>query len=126
MKKAIATTAAPGAIGPYSQGVRASGELIFVSGQLPIDPASGRMPEAASDQAHQSLANIKAILEAAGSSLSEVVRVGIFMTDLKEFEAVNQVYASFFTTPYPARSTVQVSALPKGAKVEIDAIAVKP
>ncbi|MDR1086301.1 MAG: RidA family protein [Deltaproteobacteria bacterium] len=124
MKTAISTNAAPGAIGPYSQGVVA-GHAVYVSGQLPIDPVTGQMPKTAAEQAHQCLTNIRAILEAANSSLADVVRVGIFMTDLAEFTAVNEVYSSFFSTPYPARATVQVAALPRGAKVEIEAAAVK-
>jgi 2-iminobutanoate/2-iminopropanoate deaminase len=122
MKKVISSNSAPAAIGPYSQAI-ISGNTIDVSGQLPIDPKTGQMPEKAADQAKQSLANIKAILEAAGSSLNKVLRVGIFMTDLAEFTAVNEVYSGFFTDNYPARSTVQVAALPKGAQIEIEAIA---
>jgi 2-iminobutanoate/2-iminopropanoate deaminase len=123
MKKIVSTASAPAAIGPYSQAV-ISGSLVHVSGQLPIDPATGAIPESAPDQARQSLANIKSVLEAAGSSLAKVLRVGIFMTDLADFQAVNEVYASVFEgTAFPARSTVQVAALPRGVKIEIDAVA---
>ena len=123
MKKIVATPAAPAAIGPYSQAV-ISGQAVYVSGQLPIDPATGEMPLPAADQARQSMKNIGAILEAAGSSLEKVLRTGIFLTDLADFQAVNEVYASFFPQgAYPARSTVQVAALPRGAKVEIEAVA---
>ncbi|MDR1043970.1 MAG: RidA family protein [Candidatus Adiutrix sp.] len=122
MKEIVSTDKAPAAIGPYSQGIK-SGGLVYVSGQLPLDPASGKMPEATSDQARQSLTNVKSILEAAGSSLDQVVRVGIFMTDLADFKAVNEVYAAFFTGACPARATVQVAALPMGAKIEIEAVA---
>jgi 2-iminobutanoate/2-iminopropanoate deaminase len=125
MKKPIETQNAPGAIGPYSQAIEAGG-AIYVSGQIPVDPKTGATPDLAVDQARQSLANVKAILEAAGSSLADVVRVGIFLTDLNDFAAVNEVYATFFSPPYPARSTVEVKGLPKGVKVEIEAIAVRP
>jgi 2-iminobutanoate/2-iminopropanoate deaminase len=122
MKKAVSAEAAPAAIGPYSQAI-ICGQLIFVSGQLPINPATGQMPGPAADQARQSLKNIEEILKAAGSSLDKVLRTGIFMTDLADFQAVNEVYASFFSGAYPARSTVQVAALPRGASVEIEAVA---
>jgi 2-iminobutanoate/2-iminopropanoate deaminase len=94
-----------------------------VSGQLPLDPSTGEMPPDVKGQVERSLSNIRSILEAAGSSLSKVVRVGIFLTDLQDFQAANEVYGTFFKEPYPARVTVEVSALPRGAKVEIDAIA---
>ncbi|MDR1051098.1 MAG: Rid family detoxifying hydrolase [Deltaproteobacteria bacterium] len=122
MKKPVATETAPGAVGPYSQAV-VSGQFVFVSGQLPVDPATGRMPATAAEQAGQSLANIGAVLKAAGSSLDKAVRVGVFMTDLAGFQEVNEVYATFFSRPYPARTTVEVPKLPKGALVEIDCIA---
>jgi len=122
MKEVISTDKAPAAIGPYSQAIR-SGAQVFVSGQMPLDPATGQMPETSAEQARQCLNNIKAILEAAGSSLDKVVRVGIFMTDLGDFKPVNEVYATFFTDKAPARATVQVAALPLGAKVEIEAVA---
>ncbi|MDR2140345.1 MAG: RidA family protein [Deltaproteobacteria bacterium] len=124
MQKPIETSNAPGAIGPYSQAIAVC-QLIFVSGQLPIDPQTGQIPESAADQARQSLTNIQAILEAAGVDMSHVVRAGVFLTDMGDFQAVNEVYASFFKPPYPARSAVEVKALPRGAKVEIDAMAVK-
>lgn len=124
MKEQISTSHAPAAIGPYSQGVAAQG-LVFVSGQLPIDPATGAMPEAAADQARQSLANVGAILDAAGSSMAGVVKTTIFLADMGDFAAVNEVYAAAFPAPFPARSCFAVAALPKGAKVEIEAIAVK-
>jgi 2-iminobutanoate/2-iminopropanoate deaminase len=123
MKTAVSTDKAPAAIGPYSQGIKAQGNMIFVSGQLPLDPATGKMPQNIEDQARQSLANVKAILEAAGASMDKVVRVGIFMTDLADFQKVNAVYGTFFTGDCPARATVQVAALPMGAAIEIDAIA---
>jgi 2-iminobutanoate/2-iminopropanoate deaminase len=123
MKSPVSTDKAPAAIGPYSQAVIA-GNLVFVSGQLPLDPATGQMPDSASEQARQSLSNIKAILEAAGSSMDKALRLGVFMTDLSEFQEMNEIYATFFSGAYPTRSTVQVAALPKGAKLEIEAVAI--
>jgi 2-iminobutanoate/2-iminopropanoate deaminase len=122
MKKIIATENAPKAVGPYSQAAR-SGDTLYVSGQLPINPETGKMPEAVSEQARQSMKNIKAILEAAGSRMDKVLRCGIFMANMEDFSTVNEVYASFFEGDYPARATVEVSRLPLGALVEIDAIA---
>lgn len=122
MKEIVSTAAAPAAVGPYSQAVK-SGNTIYISGQLPLNPATGQMPEAIPEQTHQSLTNIQSILKAAGTSLDKTLRVGIFMTDLADFKAVNEVYLTFFTGIYPARSTVQVVALPLGAKIEIEAIA---
>jgi len=122
---AIHTDNAPAAIGPYSQAIQA-GNTIYVSGQLPIDPATGAF--AGSDiaaQTRQSLANIKSILNAAGADMSNVVKTTVLLADIAEFAAMNAVYAEFFTEPYPARAAYQVANLPKGAKVEIEAIAVK-
>ena len=125
MKSVIATTSAPGAIGPYSQAIEANG-FVFVSGQLPLDPATGAfVPGGADAQAGQSLKNLEAILSAAGCTLADVVKTTVFLTDMNEFAAVNAVYAKFFESACPARSAVQVGALPKGALVEIEAIAVK-
>lgn len=119
---AVKTERAPAAIGPYAQARRA-GDLIFVSGQLPIDPATGAFNSGeAAQQAKQSLENIKAIAEAAGTGLARTVKTTIYLTDLSTFAAVNEVYASFFEAPYPARACVEVSALPKGAQVEIEAV----
>lgn len=118
----IKTDKAPAAIGPYSQGAAAGG-LVFVSGQLPIDPASGEMfadPAAAADQ---SLKNIAAILAAKGLSMANVVKVNIFLSDMADFGAVNEVYAKHFTEPFPARACVAVKELPKSAVLEIEAIA---
>ena len=122
MPNKIDTLEAPAAIGPYSQALK-SRSLIFVSGQLPIDPKTGEIPVGIEEQVKNSISNIRAILDAAGSSLSKVLKIGIFLTDLGDFQAANQVYATFFKEPYPARTTVQITALPKGAKVEIDAVA---
>ncbi len=118
----VKTERAPEAVGPYAQARRAGG-LIFVSGQLPIDPATGIFnSEDVAQQAGQSLKNIKAIAEAAGTDIARTVKTTIFLTDLSTFAAVNEVYAGFFEAPYPARACVEVSALPKGAKVEIEAV----
>lgn len=120
----ITTPKAPAAIGPYSQGIDA-GSLVFASGQLPLNPADGAMPSDPAAQARQSMENLKAVLEAAGSSLEKAVKVTIFLQNLEHFGAVNEVYASFFSGVFPARSCVQVARLPKDALVEIEAIALK-
>lgn len=122
MPKAVETTAAPGAIGPYSQAVYAGG-LVFSSGQLPLDPAGGAMPEDIKEQAAAALRNIENILKAAGTNLSKVVKTTVYLVDMQDFQAVNEVYASFFTKPYPARSCFAVRELPLGARVEIEAVA---
>ena len=126
MKFAISTAQAPPAIGPYSQAVRA-GALLFLSGQIPLDPASGQI--VAGDfvaQAERTMNNLAAVLAAAGCRFEDVVRTTIYLVDLGQFAAVNEVYGRFFHPPFPARATVQVAALPRGALVEIDAIAVVP
>ena len=120
--KTISTQNAPAAIGPYSQG-KIVGELVFVSGQIPVDPATGAMPETVEAQAAQSLANLRAILAQAGLTMANVVKTVIFLADINDFAAVNAVYAQAFAQPYPARSCVQVAAIPKGAKLEIECIA---
>ena len=123
MKHIISTGSAPAAIGPYSQAIR-TGDLLFVSGQVPIDPATGTVVEGdISVQAHQSLCNLKAILNAAGTNMGAVVKTTVFLADMNDFAAMNEVYAQFFQEPFPARSAVQVGRLPKDAKVEIEAIA---
>lgn len=125
MNQIISTTGAPGAIGPYSQGVKA-GDFLFVSGQLPIDPATGAFPEGGvAEQTRQSLNNVKAIVEAAGMTMADVVRVGVFLQDMGDFAAMNAVYGEFFTSDCPARAAVEVAKLPKDALVEIEAIAHK-
>jgi 2-iminobutanoate/2-iminopropanoate deaminase len=121
-KQCISTENAPAAIGPYSQAVR-HGDTLYVSGQIPLDPVSKEMADDVREQTRQSMNNVKAIVEAAGSSMDKVIRCGIFVTDLADFAAINEEYAAFFSGDYPARATVQVAALPLGAKVEIDAIA---
>lgn len=124
MKKVIATTAAPGAIGPYSQAIDA-GPFVYASGQIPIDPATGLIPEGIKAQTAQSLANVKAILEEAGLSLANVVKTTVFLADMGDFVPMNEVYGETFTAPYPARSAVAVKELPKKVLVEIEVIAVK-
>jgi 2-iminobutanoate/2-iminopropanoate deaminase len=123
MKKTIATDKGPKAIGPYSQAVD-TGSLVFVSGQIPLDPATQQAVTGdIRVQTARVLDNVKAILEAAGLTMDHVVKCGVFLTDLADFPAMNEVYASYFKQPFPARATVQVAALPKGMKVEIDAVA---
>lgn len=123
-RKIIATDKAPGAIGPYSQGI-AAGNLVFTSGQLPIDMATGELELSdVKKAAKHSLDNVKAILEAAGTSMANIVKTTVFLTDMNDFAAVNEVYATYFESAPPARSCVAVAALPKGAKVEIEAVAV--
>ena len=124
MIKRISTDKAPAAIGPYSQALD-TGSMLFISGQIPIDPATGTMPESVTEQAEQVLTNITNILAEASLTMANVVKTSVFLADLNDFAAVNEVYASFFAEPYPARSCVQVAAIPKGAKVEIETIAVK-
>ncbi|MCR5070617.1 MAG: RidA family protein [Bacteroidales bacterium] len=124
--KAISTSNAPAAIGPYSQAVDSGAGLVFLSGQLPIDPATGAFPEGGIQaQTSQSLRNVQAILSAAGLSLANVVKTTVFLSDMGDFAAMNEVYATFFAEPFPARSAVAVKALPKGALVEIECIAAK-
>ena len=123
MKEIISTTNAPAAIGPYSQAIQI-GDLLFVSGQVPIDPSTGAIVEGdIKAQAQQSLNNLKAILNAAGTNMGAVVKTTVFLADMNDFAAMNEVYAQFFQEPFPARSAVQVGRLPKDAKVEIEAIA---
>ncbi len=124
MNKALHTENAPAAIGPYSQGIQA-GNTIYVSGQLPVDPATGEFAgEDIQAQTRQSLTNIKNILAAAGTDMSAVVKTTVLLADIADFGPMNEVYAEFFQEPFPARAAFQVAAIPKGAKVEIEAIAV--
>lgn len=122
MKKEISTSKAPGAIGPYSQAVQA-GNLIFVSGQLPINPTTGEMPEGIQEQTMRSIENIKAILEEAGATLDNVVKTTVYLADMTLFGPMNEVYASQFKAVYPARAAFAVKELPKRALVEIEVIA---
>lgn len=121
---AVATDRAPAAIGPYSQAVRAGG-TVYLSGQIPLDPATGELVQAdISTETRRVFDNLRAVCEAAGGSLDDVARIGIYLTDLSDFAAVNTVMADYFQAPYPARSTIQVAGLPKGARVEVDAVLV--
>ena len=123
MKKVISTTKAPAAIGPYSQAIQI-GNLVYTSGQIPIDPATGVFVEGGiKEQTRQSLTNVKAILEEAGLTMGNVVKTTLFLAEMNDFAVMNEVYAEFFTEPYPARSAVAVKTLPKGALVEIEVVA---
>jgi 2-iminobutanoate/2-iminopropanoate deaminase len=122
-REAVSTDLAPKAIGPYSQAIRAGG-LLFVSGQVPLDPATGRLVQGdIAVQTHRVMQNVKAVLEAAGASLDAVVKTTIYLADLGDFKTVNEIYGGYFTPPAPARATVQVARLPLDARVEIDAVA---
>ncbi|WP_297069279.1 RidA family protein [uncultured Duncaniella sp.] len=123
MKEVISTTAAPGAIGPYSQAIKV-GNMLYCSGQIPVDPATGTVPEGIKAQTAQSLANVKAILAAAGASIENVVKTTVFLADMSLFADMNEVYAQNFTEPFPARSAVAVRELPKQVLVEIEVIAI--
>ena len=121
-RQAIATDHAPAAIGPYSQAVR-SGSTVFLSGQIPLDPGTGQLVDGdIAAQARRVFDNLQAVCQAAGGSLDDVMRIGIYLTDLGDFAAVNTVMAEYFSAPYPARSTIEVAGLPRGAQVEVDAI----
>lgn len=125
-RQPIQTDRAPAAIGPYSQAVRA-GQTVFLSGQIPLDPATGDVVAGDIDaQARRAFDNLKAVCETAGGSLDDVQRLGLYLTDLSQFAAVNAVMSEYFTAPYPARSTIEVSGLPKGVMFEVDAILVLP
>lgn len=123
MKEAFSTANAPAAIGPYSQAVK-DGDLVFVSGQLPIDPKTGEFPSGnVQDQTRQSLENVKAILAEVGYGMENVLKTTVYLADISDFAEMNDVYAQYFSEPYPARAAFQVAALPKGAKVEIEVVA---
>jgi 2-iminobutanoate/2-iminopropanoate deaminase len=126
-KSVVSTTGAPGAIGPYSQGIVASGSFVFTAGQIPISPATGELLAGdVGQQTRQVLENLKAILEAAGASLGTVVKTTVFLKDMTDFAAMNAVYGTYFRDVPPARSTIEVARLPKDARVEIEAVAVVP
>lgn len=123
MKEIVSTDKAPGAIGPYSQAIKAAG-MLFCSGQIPIDPATGEfVPGGASEQTEQVFKNLVAVLEAGGASLEGVVKTTVFLADMADFAAMNDVYAKYFDSNKPARATVQAAGLPRGARVEIECIA---
>ncbi|SDR00916.1 endoribonuclease L-PSP [Pseudoxanthomonas sp. CF385] len=123
-KQIIHTDRAPAAIGPYSQAVRA-GDTVYFSGQIPLDPATGNLVDGdIAVQARRAFDNLKAVAEAAGGSLDQIVRLGLYLTDLSQFAAVNAVMQEYFAAPFPARSTIEVSGLPKGAAFEVDAVMV--
>lgn len=123
--KQISTQNAPAAIGPYSQAIEVNG-FVYASGQLPIDPATGAFPEGGvKEQTRQSILNVKAILEDAGLALSNVVKTTVYLADMGDFAAMNEVYSQFFAQPFPARSAIAVKALPKGALVEVEVVAAR-
>ena len=122
MRTVVQTSAAPAAIGPYSQAIR-SGDLVFTAGQIGLDPATGELLDGVAEQAERALRNLTAILDAAGTSVERVVKTTVFLADMADFATVNEVYARHFSSPFPARSTVAVAGLPKGALVEIEAVA---
>jgi 2-iminobutanoate/2-iminopropanoate deaminase len=123
MRQAVSSPSAPQAIGPYSQAIRA-GSLLFVSGQIPLDPVTGQMVEGSvAEQTHRVLKNLGAVLEAAGTSFDHVVRTTVYLADMNDFAAMNEVYGTYFSSPAPARATVQAARLPRDSRVEIDLIA---
>ena len=123
-KKPVQTAAAPAAIGPYSQAIDL-GSAVITSGQIPVDPATGAVPDGVAAQAEQCLRNLKAVLEAAGTSMDKVVKTTVFIADMNTFSEINAVYAAFFAEPYPARSCVEAARLPKDVLLEVEAIALK-
>ena len=123
-KKVISTNNAPAAIGPYSQATEAQG-LVFCSGQIPIDPATGNIPEGIEAQAKQALTNVKNLVEAAGLSMDDVIKTSVFIKNMDDFAKINEIYATFFTKDYPARSCVEVARLPKDVLIEVEVIAAR-
>ena len=121
-KKIIATDKAPAAIGPYSQAIEAGG-FVFASGQIPVDPATGNIPDGIEAQAKQALTNVKNLMEASGLSMDNIVKTSVFIKDMNDFASINEVYSEFFTENFPARSCVEVARLPKDVLVEIEAVA---
>jgi len=124
MKNVITTDKAPAAIGPYSQAIEVNG-MVYTSGVIPVDPATGNIPEGSVAQARQAFTNLSNLLEAAGSSTAKVVKTTVFIKEMKDFAAINEVYAEFFPAPFPSRSCVEVARLPKDVMIEIEAIAIK-
>ena len=121
MLKEISTTNAPAAIGPYSQAIKV-GNMLFTSGQIPVDPETGNIPDGVEAQAKQALTNIKNLIEASGADISNVIKTTVFIADMNDFAVINEIYSQFFTKPYPARSCVEVARLPKDVLLEIEAI----
>ncbi len=119
--KQISTTTAPAAIGPYSQAI-VSGNIMFCSGQIPINPATGEIPQGVEAQAEQALTNVKNLIESAGSSIDNVIKTTVFIKDMNDFAKINEIYAKYFTEPFPARSCVEVARLPKDVLLEVEAI----
>lgn len=124
MKNVVKTNKAPGAIGPYSQGINV-GNMYFFSGQIPLDPETGVMAEGIEAQSHQAFKNVKGLLESQGMNFSNVVKTTVFLDNMDDFTTVNDIYATYFVEPFPARSAVEVAKLPKGALIEVEVIAVK-
>ena len=124
MKKVISTDKAPAAIGPYSQAIEVNG-MVYTSGIIPVDPATGNIPQGSVDQAKQALTNLSNLLEAAGTSMDNVIKTTVFIKEMNDFGAINEVYATYFTGDFPARSCVEVARLPKDVMLEIEAIAIK-
>ena len=124
MKEVVKTNQAPGAIGPYSQGIHV-GNTYYFSGQIPLVPETGEMPEGIEAQAHQALKNVKGLLESQGLTFANVIKTTVFLDNMDDFVTVNGIYAEYFEEPYPARSAVEVAKLPKGALLEVEVIAVK-
>lgn len=124
MKKVVSTNTAPGAIGPYSQGIQI-GDMFFFSGQIPLHPETGEMPEGIEAQAKQALDNVKALLQSQGLGFEKVIKTTVFLDSMEDFVKVNEVYATYFVEPYPARSAVEVAKLPRGALIEVEVIASK-
>lgn len=123
-KKVISTDKAPAAIGPYSQAIEVNG-MVYTSGVIPVNPATGEIPEGSVAQAEQAFSNIKNLIEASGSSMDKVVKTTVFIKEMNDFAAINEVYAKYFTAPFPSRSCVEVARLPKDVMLEIEAIAIK-
>lgn len=124
MKNVVKTNKAPGAIGPYSQGINV-GDLYFFSGQIPLNPETNEMPEGIEAQAHQALKNVKGLLESQGLDFSNVIKTTVFLDNMEDFNTVNEIYATYFVEPFPARSAVEIGKLPKGALIEVEVIASK-
>lgn len=124
MKKVISTDKAPAAIGPYSQAIEVNG-MVFISGQIPVDPATGKIAETVEEQAEQALKNVSAVLAAAGTDMEHVIKTTVFIKEMNDFAKINEIYAKFFTGAFPARSCVEVARLPKDVLLEVEAIATK-